>query len=49
MRINNKMVKDLLEVLEDLKKEMFQDEKKYPFAEWERNREKVKERIRKIT
>jgi Transposase len=48
MRINNKMVKDLLEVLEDLKKEMFQDEKKYPFAEWERNREKVKERIRKL-
>jgi len=39
------MVKDLLEVLEDLKKE--KDEKKYPFAEWERNREKGKDK--KIT
>lgn len=43
------MTKDLLEVLEEIREEFFRGEKSsYPFSEWERKREKVRERLRKL-
>jgi len=49
MRITVKTAKELLEVLEEIRKEISKQElEKYPFSEWERGREKVKERIRKL-
>lgn len=49
MRITEKMTKELLGVLEDIRKELSrQDKEKYPFTEWERGREKVRERIRNL-
>ena len=43
------MAKDMVKVLEEIKEEVFpEDEGKYPFAEWERKREKVKQRLRDL-
>jgi len=49
VRITKKMVRELLEVLDEIVEEIRQEEKeKYPYAEWERKREIVKERLRKL-
>lgn len=49
MQITNKMVKDLLDVLEDLRKELSPIEpEKYPYAEWEKGRGRVRERLRRL-
>lgn len=49
MRITDKMVKDLLDVLEDLRKEMsLAEPEKYPYAEWEKGRGRVRERLRRL-
>ena len=49
MRITKKMVRGLLEALDEIVEEIRQEEKeKYPYAEWERKREIVKERLRKL-
>lgn len=43
------MARELLEVLDDLREEFFQVRKaSYPFSEWERRRERVRERLRKL-
>jgi len=49
MRITAKMAKDMVKVLEEIKEEVFpDDEASYPYAEWERKREKVKQRLRNL-
>ena len=49
MRITKKMVRELLEVLDEIVEEIRQEEKaRYPYAEWEQKREVVKERLRKL-
>jgi len=49
MRITEKMAQDLVEVLEEIKEECFSEEKdKYPYAEWEQKRERVKQRLRDL-
>ncbi|MFQ5816009.1 MAG: ISNCY family transposase [Candidatus Hydrothermarchaeaceae archaeon] len=49
MRITSKMARQLLEVLDELREEITQEEKPgYPYAEWERRREKVKERLARL-
>ncbi len=49
MRITKKMVRELLEVLDEIVEEIRQEEKeKYLYAEWEQKREIVKERLRKL-
>ena len=46
MKITKKMAQESLEVLEEVREEFFQEEKeKYPFSEWERKREQVKEKL----
>jgi hypothetical protein len=49
MKITVKMAQELVEVLEEIKEECFSQEKnKYPYAEWERKREQVKQRLRNL-
>ena len=49
MRITAQMTREMLEVLEQLRKELFQKRKiDYPFTEWERKRELVRRRLRKL-
>jgi transposase len=49
MRITAKIAEEMIDVLEEIKDEIFPEEnKKYPFAEWERKREKVKKRLRNL-
>jgi len=49
MRIIAKMAKEMIGVLEEIKEEIFpEDEASYPYAEWERKREKVKQRLRDL-
>jgi len=48
MRMTNEGLKDLLATLDEVKKEMFTEEKEYPFSDWEKNRKKVKERLEKL-
>lgn len=49
MKVTVRMAEQLLEVLDEERKKIREEEKaKYPFAEWERKREKVKERLRKL-
>jgi len=49
MKITEKMAQELVEVLEEIKEECFSQEKnKYPYAEWERKREQVKQRLRDL-
>jgi hypothetical protein len=46
MEISKKLAGDLLEVLEETKEEFFQEEnKEYPFSEWEKKREKIKKKV----
>ena len=41
---------DLLEVLEETKEEFFQEEnKEYPFSEWEKKREKIKKKMSNLS
>jgi len=48
-KVTRKLVRELLEVLNEIVEEIRQEEKeKYPYAEWERKREIVKERLRKL-
>lgn len=43
------MAQDMIGVLEEVKKEIFpEDDTSYPYAEWERKREKVKQRLRNL-
>jgi len=46
--MTNEGLKDLLATLDEIKEEMFTEEKEYPFSEWERNRKKVKDRFEKL-
>ena len=49
MHITKKLVRELVEILEGLKGEMYPKEKaKYPFSEWERKRERVKQRLSRL-
>ena len=49
MRITGKIARQMLEVLDELKEELKKEGKeKYQYAEWERKRERVKERLRKL-
>jgi len=49
MKITAKMTKDVLGVLDDLILEIQKEQKKpYPYAEWERKRKKVKEKLKKL-
>lgn len=49
MRITKKLAMELLDVLEEIRKEFFRGKKPtYPFSEWERRREKVRERLGKL-
>ena len=47
MSFTNQELKDLLGTLDEIKKEVLKEEK-YPFSDWEKNRNKVKERLRKL-
>jgi len=48
-RVTKKFVNELWVVLDELVKEIRREEKeKYPYAEWERKRELVKKRLRKL-
>lgn len=49
MMITKKRAQEILEVLDILRDEFFKERKKeYPYSEWERKREKVKERLRNL-
>jgi len=49
MMITKKRAKELLEVLDEVRETHFKDrEKDYPYSEWEKKREKVKERLRNL-
>ncbi|MDI6856651.1 MAG: ISNCY family transposase [Candidatus Thermoplasmatota archaeon] len=49
MRVTRKMARQILEVLDELRKELKSKQRKlYPYAEWERKRELVKRRLRKL-
>lgn len=46
MQVNAQMARGMVEVLDELRKTIFEGRKPdYPYAEWERKREKVKERL----
>ncbi len=45
----NRELKELLEVLDEIKKEMLKEEKKYPFSGWEKSRKKVKGETEEIS
>ncbi|CAD7770527.1 hypothetical protein AIOGIFDO_00832 [Candidatus Methanoperedenaceae archaeon GB37] len=48
-RVTKKFVNELLDILDELVKETRREEKeKYPYAEWEKKRELVKKRLRKL-
>lgn len=49
MMITKKRAKELLEVLDEVRETHFKGrEKEYPYSEWEKKREKVKERLRNL-
>ena len=49
MRITRQTAQQMMEVLDDLREEIRNEEKPpYPYAEWERKRKLVKERLRKL-
>ncbi len=49
MGITTRIARQMVEVLEEIKDEFPEDEKtRYPFAEWERKRRKVKERLQEL-
>jgi len=48
-RVTKRFVKELLEVLDEVVEEIRKESKwRYPYAEWERKREVVKERLRRL-
>jgi transposase len=48
-RVTRKFVKELLEVLDEIVEEIRHEKKeKYPYAEWERKREIIKDRLRRL-
>jgi hypothetical protein len=50
MEISKKMAGELLEVLEEIKEEFFQEEnKEHPFSEWEKKREKIKKKMSNLS
>ncbi len=50
MMITKKRAKELLEVLDEVRERYFKGrEKEYPYSEWEKKREKVKERLRNLS
>lgn len=49
MRITGKIAQAMIEVLDDLREEIKKESKEpYPYAEWERQREKVKQRLERL-
>jgi len=49
MMITKKRAKELLEILDEVRETHFKGrEKEYPYSEWEKKREKVKERLRNL-
>lgn len=49
MRVTAKIAKQMLEVLDELREELKNKQKEpYPYAEWERKREQVKKRLRRL-
>jgi transposase len=49
MRITTRTAREMLEVLDELREELFKGQKKgYPYAEWERKRELVRRRLRRL-
>jgi len=49
MRVTTRTAKLMFEVLDEIRRELAEREKpKYPFAEWERKRKQVHERLRKL-
>ena len=50
MRINRKKIRELLEILDQTKEEFFKGNKlkEYPFTEWERKRELVRNRLKRL-
>ena len=48
MRITKKTAKELIEVLDEIRREFFKDKLQYQFREWERKREKVKEKLQDL-
>jgi len=49
MRVTQKRAQELLEVLDEVRETHFKDrEREYPYSEWERKRERVKERLRNL-
>jgi len=49
VRITKKMVRELLDVMDEVIEDIRRESKdRYPYAEWERRRETVKERLRKL-
>lgn len=49
MMITKKRAKELLEVLDEVRETHFKDRRKvYPYSEWEKKRERVKERLRNL-
>lgn len=49
MRITKKVVKDILQTIEETKQKIKEKEKqKYPYTEWERQRVKIRQRLQKL-
>jgi transposase len=49
MKVTKRKLQELIEVLDDLREDFFKDRRqKYPYSEWERKREIVKERLRSL-
>jgi len=52
MIVTKKIAREMVDVLEEIRKEISkqnkESEKKYPFSEWERQREKVKKKLRRL-
>ncbi len=49
MRITRKRAQEVFELLDELRETEFKDRKKqYPYAEWERKRAVVRERLKKL-
>ena len=49
MKVTKRKLQELIEVLDDLREDFLKDRRqKYPYSEWERKREIVKERLRSL-
>src|SRR3989344_9255782 len=50
MRITRKIAKEMIAVLDDIREEIKKEpQQAYPYAEWERKREQVKQRLEKLS